>query len=78
MFTFPVPEHSRGSFLSSTEQRQRQSELRGNRRSPGGVLPEPEDGAALRTHKLRSRHQQGGQVSTKTCQCERLINSKRD
>lgn len=47
----------------------RESELCGHRGGPGGLLPEPEDGAAVRTHQLCTRHQQSGKVSLCMCVC---------
>lgn len=50
-------------MLCVAERRRRQPQLRGHRGRAGGLLPEPEDGAAVRTHQLRTGHQQSGKVS---------------
>lgn len=51
----------------------RESKLCGHRGGPGGLLPEPEDRAAVRTHQFCTRHQQSGKVSLNVCVCVCLL-----
>lgn len=52
-------------MLSVAEWWQRESKLCGHRRGSGGLFPEPEDSAAVRTHQLCTCYQQSGKVSLK-------------
>lgn len=51
------------------ERRRRQPQLCGHRGRAGGLLPQPEDSAAVRTHQLCPGHQQSGKVSFSARSC---------